>query len=87
MDGRTDDGRKVITIAHPEQSSGELINVIQHCKERLYLLEITVVNQQYLDRQACANSVDPDEMLQNAASHQVPLCLSPVQQFLDNNRQ
>ena len=24
MDGRTDDGRKVITIAHPEQSSGEL---------------------------------------------------------------
>ena len=24
MDGRTDDGRKVITIAHPEQSSDEL---------------------------------------------------------------
>ena len=24
-DGRTDNGRKVITIAHPEQSSGELI--------------------------------------------------------------
>ena len=24
MDARTDDGRKVITIAHPEQSSGEL---------------------------------------------------------------
>ena len=23
-DARTDDGRKVITIAHPEQSSGEL---------------------------------------------------------------
>ena len=23
-DGRTDDGRKVIPIAHPEQSSGEL---------------------------------------------------------------
>ena len=23
-DGLTDDGRKVITIAHPEQSSGEL---------------------------------------------------------------
>ena len=23
-DGSTDDGRKVITIAHPEQSSGEL---------------------------------------------------------------
>ena len=25
-DGRTDDGRKVITIVHPEQSSGELKN-------------------------------------------------------------
>ena len=25
-DGRTDDGRKVITIAHPEHSSGELKN-------------------------------------------------------------
>ena len=24
--GRTDNGRKVITIAHPEQSSGELTN-------------------------------------------------------------
>ena len=24
MDGRTDDGQKVITIAHPEHSSGEL---------------------------------------------------------------
>ena len=24
MHGRTDDGRKVITIAHPEHSSGEL---------------------------------------------------------------
>ena len=24
-DGRTDDGQKVITIAHPEHSSGELI--------------------------------------------------------------
>ena len=27
-DGRTDHGRKVITIAHPEQSSGELK---RHC--------------------------------------------------------
>ena len=24
LDGRTDDGQKVITIAHPEHSSGEL---------------------------------------------------------------
>ena len=28
-DGRTDDGRKVITIAHPEQSSGELKNLFE----------------------------------------------------------
>ena len=27
-DGQTDDGRKVITIAHPEQSSGELKSLI-----------------------------------------------------------
>ena len=29
MDGRTDDGQKVITIAHPEQSSDELIIVLK----------------------------------------------------------
>ena len=29
-DGRTDDGRKVITIAYPEQSSGELKNVTKN---------------------------------------------------------
>ena len=35
-DGRTDDGRKVITIAHPEQSSGELkISVLFGCKKFL----------------------------------------------------
>ena len=28
MHGRTDDGRKVITIAHPEHSSGELKMII-----------------------------------------------------------
>ena len=28
VNGRTDDGRKVITIAHPEQSSGELKNTL-----------------------------------------------------------
>ena len=31
--GRTDDGRKVITIAHPEHSSGELIKVREHSTE------------------------------------------------------
>ena len=33
MDGRTDDGRKVITIAHPDHSSGELksMGIIKMC--------------------------------------------------------
>ena len=30
-DGRTDDGRKVITIAHPEHSSGELKILTNKC--------------------------------------------------------
>ena len=37
----------------------------------------------YLDRQAWANSVDPDEMPQNVASHQGLHCLPLIQQFLD----
>ena len=36
----------------------------------------------YLDRQAWANSVDPDETLQNAASYQGLYCLPLIQQFL-----
>ena len=36
-----------------------------------------------LIRQACANSVDPDEMLQKAASHQGLHCLPIIQLFLD----
>ena len=35
------------------------------------------------DRQAGANIVDPDEMLQNVASHQGLHCLPIIQQFLD----
>ena len=37
----------------------------------------------YSDRQAWANSVDPDETPQNAASHQNLHCLPLIQQFLD----
>ena len=37
----------------------------------------------YTDRQASANSVDPDEMPQKAASHQDLHCLRLVQQFLE----
>ena len=37
----------------------------------------------YLDRQAWANTVDPDEMPQNVASHQGLHCLPLIQQLLD----
>ena len=37
----------------------------------------------FSDRQAWANSVDPDEKLQNAASHQGLHCLPLIQPFLD----
>ena len=35
----------------------------------------------YLDRKAFANSVDPDQMLQNVASHQGLHCLPYIQQY------
>ena len=38
MHGRTDDGRKVITIAHPEQSSGELKIIRVSSESILYVL-------------------------------------------------
>ena len=41
------------------------------------------IYRKYLDKQACTNSVDPDEMLQHTASHQGLLCLPLIQQFLD----
>ena len=37
----------------------------------------------YSDRQACANSIDPDETPQNVASHLGLHCLPLIQQFLD----
>ena len=37
----------------------------------------------YLDRQACANSLDLDETPQNVVSHQGLHCLPLVQQFLN----
>ena len=41
------------------------------------------IYRMYLDRQAWGNCVDPDEMPQNAASHQGLYCLPLLQQFLD----
>ena len=37
----------------------------------------------YSDREALANSVDPEEMPQNVASNQSLHCLPLIQQFLD----
>ena len=42
-----------------------------------------VVYRMYADRQAWANSIDPDETPQNAASHLGLYCLPLIQQFLD----
>ena len=39
-------------------------------------------NPKYWDRQAFTNSVDPDQMPQDAASDQDLHCLSYIQQFL-----
>ena len=39
----------------------------------------------YSDRQARANSIDPDETPQNAASHLGLHCLPLIQQFLDTS--
>ena len=54
-------------------------------EERFQILSLQEyhINCMYWDRQAWANSVDPDEMLQNAASHQGLNCLPLIQQFLD----
>ena len=43
-------------------------------------------NHKYFDRQAWANSVDPDQTPQNAASDQGLRCLSLNQQFLETSK-
>ena len=42
-------------------------------------------NPEYWDRQTWANSVDPDQTLQNATSDQGLHCLSLIQLFLDTS--
>ena len=42
-----------------------------------------LIYHMYLERQAYANSVDPDEMPQNVASHLDLHCLLLIQQYLD----
>ena len=41
----------------------------------------TVITFEYWDRQACASSVEPDQMLQNAISVQGLSCLLHIQQY------
>ena len=47
-DGRTDDGRKVITIAHPEHSSGELKIQEAHGPQLAHLSEIATADMHLL---------------------------------------
>ena len=44
---------------------------------------IYCIYRMYMDRQAWAKSVDPDETPQNATSYQGLHCLPITQQFLD----
>ena len=53
MDARTDNGQKVITIAHPEHSSGELknrtITSFKFYVSALRILTITLAHNKFVD--------------------------------------
>ena len=51
-------------------------------KKNIYMKTVFTIIM-YMDRQAWANSIDPDETLQNVASYQGLHCLPLIQQFLD----
>ena len=51
------------------------------CGRTISLLYEYRIYRTYSDRQAWANSVDPDETPLKAASHQGLHCLPPIQQF------
>ena len=55
--------------------------VLDLCHEKQHIKGDYHSNSKYWDRQAFANSVDPDEMLQNAASHLGLYCLPYIQQY------
>ena len=72
VNGRTDDGRKVITIAHPEQSSGKLKtkqknSLMNISTEDKLLLTLTLVLLNP-DVSSFANSVDPDQLASEEAN-------------------
>ena len=48
-----------------------------------FFMEKYCIFYKYLDRQAVADIVDPDETLQNVVSDQGLHCLPLIQQFLD----
>ena len=55
-----------------------------HVKQTCWNFRVGIVPYlSYLDRQAWANSVDPEKTLQNAASHQGLPCLPLIQPLLD----
>ena len=57
MDGRTDDGQKVITIAHPEQSSGELKNVPMPILRAQYLVSVKGYRTTWSKKSPCSGSL------------------------------
>ena len=63
----------------PEWWGGQMIlELSEPCEPDCYR-----IYHMYSDRQAWANSIDPDETPQNAASHLGLHCLPLIQQFLD----
>ena len=65
-------------------STCPISGMLLHCSY-LSINIIYSIYTKYLDRQAGTNSVDPDQMLQNAASDQGLHCLPLIQQFLDKS--
>ena len=74
-------------------SEGTVSHVATHTLKYEYMLPVVCsciwqfdslyrISHMHSDRQACANSVDPDETPQNAASHQGLHCLPFIQQIL-----
>ena len=55
--------------------------------EILFAREKLHIYPEYLDKQARANSADPDQMLQYAVPDLGPHCLPPIRQYLDKSRE
>ena len=89
-------------LAQMEWWHKEITNRNLHTKKKTWILPTTGIyvllffskinlkqycnDPKYWDRQAWANSVDPDQMPQNAASYQGLHCLPLAQHYLDKSR-